>query len=81
MIEVIPPCHMWPMVLMFAGCAGAAFIIMRWARDDPKPEPAWRWGDAPRRRKRAPDGIIGHCIGMMLAGLAVAYALNFPICG
>lgn len=81
MSEFLPACHNLPPILMALGCALAVFVIMKWSRSDEPALPKWRWGDTPRRQKRDDDGLIAHVIGAALAALAIAYALNNPICG
>lgn len=66
---------------MGSACFLAAFVIMKWSRAEEAELPKWRWGDAPRRPARDPAGVLVHVIGALLAGLAIAYALNNPICG
>lgn len=74
-------CHEWPMVLMGVGSGLAAFVIVKWAREEESPLPKWHWGDAPRRQKMDGDPFWSHAIGMLMAAFAVAYFVQNPACG
>lgn len=73
-------CLFMPNILFGVACAIAAFLIVQWSRSDPKPIPAWKWGDAPRRPTGV-EGLLGHVAGMFAAGFATVIVLNFPPCG
>jgi hypothetical protein len=73
-------CDLFPGVMLFVGCFGLAWFIMRWSRDESDHLPAWHWGDTPRRKAKD-DGLMGHVVGVFSVCFAVAYALQHPICG
>lgn len=80
MFDLIP-CQEFPFLMIAVALLGAAVFIFGWARYDPPPVPAWRWGDKPRRQPRINTSLLTHMIGGFFAALATVYALNHPICG
>ncbi len=77
---MLPPCEVWPHLFLTAawGIAVALFVLTIKSND---PLPKWKWGDAPRRRARDDDGLLGHVVGAFLALFAVSYAVQHPLCG
>jgi hypothetical protein len=74
-------CHAWPMVLFGAGSALAAFVIVKWAREEEAPLKPWRWSDPPRRPRQEDDPFWSNAVGMFMALFAIVYAIQDPICG
>ena len=73
-------CDITPPLLLFVGCFGIAYFIRDWALFEQKPEAKFRWGDK-QRRKKSPEGLIGHVSGAMMVLLSIVYTLNYPPCG
>jgi hypothetical protein len=74
-------CFMLPHLMIFGAAVIGGFLIVHWARDEPKQLPSWRWGDAPRRTAKAGPELIEHTLGLFTAGFAAVYTLNYPPCG
>jgi len=80
MLDLIP-CEHIPYVLLAISTSGLAAWVFVWARKDTPVEPAWKWGDKPRRPPGPLTGVVSHLIGCLCCGFAVSYVLHHQLCG
>lgn len=80
MSDFLPPCEVWPNLLLTAAWGIAVVLFVATIRSN-EPLPAWRWGDRPRRPKRFdPLCAASFFAFALITAFAVSYAVNHPLC-